>query len=682
MRCSFYVFLCSSLLLAGAWLSPATGSSFTFTTIDPPASSEASAVGINDVGQIVGQYGFVLPKGDIGFLLSGGSYTPIDPPSSTGASSATGINNGGQIVGFFSDSSANHGFLLSGGSYITLDVPGSASTVAHEINDADQIVGTYFGGGGLHGFLLAGDTYATLDVPGAVTTEARGINDAGQIVGFFSDAGGKSHGFLLSAGTYTILDVPGATDTEAAGINDVGQIVGFYFKGGPHGFLLNGSGYTTLDVPGATETFPSKINDAGEIVGAYFIAHGSDHAFLATPQAVVPGPATGLLFATGLVVLLGYGWRRRQRTASRREEPFVFATLSTLDREGPRPDNPAVRAGAGGRGDRVIDRRTFLAGTGAVLLTAPRAAEAEQTGKVFRIGILANVAITDPQGAPLWGAFIQGLRELGYIEGKNIIIKLRSSEGKYERLPELAAELVRLKVDVIVVPAPQNASAAKAATRTIPIVMAGGVDPVAEGLVTSLAHPGGNITGMTGVGPEIGGKRLELLKEAVPKMSRMAFLSNPVNPISHLYLGETTAAARSLRVQLQMLDAREPDELEKAFAAMTHGRADAALVVNDGMFLLQRTRIAALAASQRLPTMFAGREYVDAGGLMSYSPSARDSFRRAAIYVDKILKGAKPSDLPIERSTKFELVINLKTAKALGLTIPPSLLGRADEVIQ
>src|SRR5712691_3710423 len=235
-----------------------------------------------------------------------------------------------------------------------------------------------------------------------------------------------------------------------------------------------------------------------------------------------------------------------------------------------------------------MDRRAFISGVTASLL-APLAASAEQSGKVARIGILGNVPLTDPEGALLWGAFIQGLRELGYVEGQNITIEHQSSEGKYERLPGLAADLVRLKVDVIVVPAPQNARAAKEATRTIPIVMAGSVDPVADGLVTSLARPGGNITGLTGaVGPEIGGKRLELLKEAVPKVSRVAVLSNPANPSSAPFLEATKTAARSLRVQLQMLEARGPDELGRAFAGMTSERPDALFVLADGMFFLHR----------------------------------------------------------------------------------------------
>ena len=289
------------------------------------------------------------------------------------------------------------------------------------------------------------------------------------------------------------------------------------------------------------------------------------------------------------------------------------------------------------------------------LLLPPLAAGAEQAGKVFRIGILGNVPLTDPEGAPVWGAFIQGLRELGYVEGQNITIEHRSSEGKYERLPDLAAELVRLKVDVIVAPALQPPLAAKQATRTIPIVMLSAVDPVGSGLVASLARPGGNITGLTSlVGPEIAGKQLELLKEAVPKVSRVAVLWNPANPVHPLLLGEAKVAARSLGVQLQLLEARGPDEFEGAFAAMKRERAGALFVPGDGMFLLHRTRIAILVAKQGLPTMFLLREHVDAGGLMAYGASLRDNFRRAATYVDKILKGAKPADLPVEQPTKFE----------------------------
>ena len=327
-------------------------------------------------------------------------------------------------------------------------------------------------------------------------------------------------------------------------------------------------------------------------------------------------------------------------------------------------------------------RAVLLVTLGLGLLVAPLAADAEQPGKVFRIGILANVPLTDPEGARLWGAFIQGLRELGYVEGQNITIEWRVSEGKYERLPDLAAELVRLKVDVIVAPAAQNPLAAKQATRTIPIVMTGTGDPVGSGLVASLARPGGNVTGLSTLTPEIVGKQLELLKEIVPRVSRVAVLWNPTNPSHPLLLGEAKVAARSLGVQLQIPEARGPDEFEGAFAAMTRERAGALLVLTDGMFLLHQRRIMDLVATSRLPAMYGLRRQVDAGGLMAYGPSLRDSFRRAATYVDKILKGTKPGDLPVEQPTKFELVINLKTAKALGLTIPQSILIRADEVIR
>jgi len=330
----------------------------------------------------------------------------------------------------------------------------------------------------------------------------------------------------------------------------------------------------------------------------------------------------------------------------------------------------------------LITRRGFIGSLAGGLLAGPLAADAQQSGKLFRIGVLGNVPLTDPEGARVWGAFIQGLRELGYVEGRNITIEFRSSDGKYERLPELAAELVRLKVDVIVAPAGQNVVAAQRATRTIPIVMSGLTDPVGSGLVTSLGRPGGNVTGLSGFSTEIVGKQLELLKEMAPKVSRVAILWNPANQSHPLLLREAEAAARLLRVQLQTLEARGPDDFEMAFAAVTRERAGALLVAADGMFLLHRARIADLAAKTRLPAMYGLREYVDAGGLVVYGPSLRENFRRAATYVDKILKGAKPADLPVEQPTKFELVINLKTAKALGLTIPRSLLLRADQVIE
>ncbi|MFI5340198.1 MAG: ABC transporter substrate-binding protein [Candidatus Methylomirabilales bacterium] len=316
------------------------------------------------------------------------------------------------------------------------------------------------------------------------------------------------------------------------------------------------------------------------------------------------------------------------------------------------------------------------------LLLVPLATDAQEPGKVFRIGILGNVPLTDPDGARLWGAFIQGLREVGYVEGRNITIEHRFSEGQYERLPDLAADLVRLKVDVIVAPATQNVAVAKQATGTIPIVMTGSADPVGSGLVASLARPGGNVTGLSVLSPEMVGKQLELLKEIVPRVSRVAVLWNPTNTSHPLSLREAKVAARLLAVQLQTFEAQEPDDFERAFAAMTRERAGALLVLRDGMFLLHPRRIADLAAKSRLPVMYGGKDEVGNGGLVAYGPSLRDSFRRAATYVDKILKGAKPADLPVEQPTKFELVINLKTAKALRLTIPQSVLIRADEVIQ
>jgi putative ABC transport system substrate-binding protein len=316
-----------------------------------------------------------------------------------------------------------------------------------------------------------------------------------------------------------------------------------------------------------------------------------------------------------------------------------------------------------------------------VALLAPPLAAAPPPGKTVRIGILSNVPPADPGGAALWGAFMQGLRELGYVEGQNLAIEHRSSEGKYERLPELAAELVGAKVDVIVVPAPQNALAARQVTRTIPIVMAASIDPVKDGLVASLARPGGNVTGMTGfIGPEIGGKRLALLKEALPRVSRVAVLSNPTYP--YRFLDELRADAQALKVQVHMLDAREPAEVERAFTTMSKQRPDALYVVGDGAMILRRVQIVELAMRHRLPTIFTGRDDVKAGGLMSYGPSGRDTFRRAATYVDRIVNGANPGDLPVERPSRFELTMNLKTAKALGIALPPALVVRADEVFE
>jgi putative ABC transport system substrate-binding protein len=268
------------------------------------------------------------------------------------------------------------------------------------------------------------------------------------------------------------------------------------------------------------------------------------------------------------------------------------------------------------------------------------------------------------------------------VEGQDIVIESRWAEGKYERYPALAADLVRLKVDVIVAVGGRASQDAQQATRTIPIVMSVTIDPLGTGLVASLARPGGNVTGLSLMASEVVGKQLELLKEVVPKVSRVALLWNPANPGSAPQLREAEASARVLGVRLQTLEARVPQEIDSAFAAMTKERAGALVVLTDAIFMNQRRQIAELAAERRLPAVYGVREHAEAGGLIVYSANFLDLERRAATYVDKILKGAKPSDLPVEQSTKFELVINLKTAKTLGLTIPRSLLQRADEVIQ
>ncbi len=305
-------------------------------------------------------------------------------------------------------------------------------------------------------------------------------------------------------------------------------------------------------------------------------------------------------------------------------------------------------------------------------------AQAQQAKKVPRIGLL--VPGSESAFSIRTEAFRQGLRELGYVEGKNIAIEYRWAEGNLDRLPALAAELVLLKVDLIF--ASGNAArAAKSATRTIPIV-ATSADPVGTGLVASLARPGGNITGLSLLSPELSGKRLELLKETVPKLSRVAVLLNPTAANSPSDLKETQTAARSLGMQLQLLEARSPDKFDPSFSAMMREHAGALVVTTDLMFLDNRTRIVSLAAKNRLPVMYYDRSFVEAGGLMSYGADIDDLFRRAATYVDKILKGAKPADLPVEQPTKFELVINLKTAKQIGLTIPPNVLVRADKVIK
>jgi putative tryptophan/tyrosine transport system substrate-binding protein len=280
-------------------------------------------------------------------------------------------------------------------------------------------------------------------------------------------------------------------------------------------------------------------------------------------------------------------------------------------------------------------------------------------------------------------AFLRALRELGWVEGQNLIIEYRWAEGKVERLPDLAADLVRSKVDLIVAPAGSAALAAKNATSSIPIVMIFPSNPVEIGLVASLRRPGGNVTGTTSSpGPEIFGKQLQILKETIPRASRVALLRNPADQAGATQATEVKAAARSLGIRLQDVEVRGPEEFDSAFAAMARERADALLVGRDATFLVNSARVAERALKGRLPTMYSYRESVEAGGLMAYAVNMTDFIARAASYVDKILKGAKPGELPVEQPTKFELVINLKTAKALGLTIPPSLLQRADELIQ
>jgi putative ABC transport system substrate-binding protein len=316
------------------------------------------------------------------------------------------------------------------------------------------------------------------------------------------------------------------------------------------------------------------------------------------------------------------------------------------------------------------------------VLGAPLALKAQQPAKVFRVGILGTFPPTTPEGSRLQGAFLEGLRELGYMEGRNLVIERRYAEGNEDRLPELAAELVRLKLDVIVAMGGSPPYAAKGATSTIPIVFTNNGDPVGSGLVASLARPGGNVTGLSLTTPELLGKRLQLLKETVPGVSRVAVLSNPTSPMHALSLREAEVAARALHVQVQIVEARAPGELAGAFSAATKGSAGALVVLGGPLYMRERTRIAELAAKSRLPVMAAQREYAEAGSLLAYGANLRESHRRAAAYVDKILKGAKPGDLPIEEPTKFELVVNLKTARALGLTIPPTVLARADEVIQ
>jgi putative ABC transport system substrate-binding protein len=312
-------------------------------------------------------------------------------------------------------------------------------------------------------------------------------------------------------------------------------------------------------------------------------------------------------------------------------------------------------------------------------LAAPLAAEAQQATNPARVGFLGNTPLADPH--PL----AEGLRQLGWVEGRNVIIEWRYTEGNMERAPELAAELVRLKVDVIVASSPPALRAVQRATSSIPVVMTAVSDPVGTGFIASLARPGGNITGVTSAIPEgFMGKTLQLIKEAIPKTSRVGLLFNAANPLNYATASarELAAASQALKIQLHHLEIRSEDDIEKTMTAANLDGLQAVCVVGDPLTFRHRKRIHELAARHKVPTFVPTPEYVEGLALLSYGPSLKDMTRQAAVYVDKILKGAKPADLPVEQPTRYQLVINLKTAKALGLTIPPSLLGRADEVIQ
>ena len=328
-----------------------------------------------------------------------------------------------------------------------------------------------------------------------------------------------------------------------------------------------------------------------------------------------------------------------------------------------------------------MNRRGFIGALAGGLFAAPLVAAAQPTAKVYRIGFLVTATLTET--GHLLKALSEGLRELGYVEGRNVVFERRFAEGRQERLPALAVELVRLKPDILVTGSNPVIAAVKEATATIPVVMAVSRDPVGAKFIASLARPGGNITGLANdTAPEIIGKNLALLKEAVPRISRVTYLWNPVPPGAEASKNALESAARNLGVAFQPVEVRGHAELEGAFAAMVRERANGIVVAQDPVTFGSRSQVVLLAARSRLPAVYGVREFAEAGGLMSYGPNIADQFRRAAMYVDKILKGAKPGDLPIEQPTKFELVINLKTAKALGLTLPPSLLQRADQVIE
>jgi putative tryptophan/tyrosine transport system substrate-binding protein len=327
-----------------------------------------------------------------------------------------------------------------------------------------------------------------------------------------------------------------------------------------------------------------------------------------------------------------------------------------------------------------MNRRRFLLTALAGTLVVARGAEAQPAGKVYRIGYLSGASLA--ANKPFLEQFQQELRKLGYAEGQNVVIEYRWAEGNQERLPELAADLVRLKVDLIVAQASTAAQATYQATRTIPIVMVAVGDPMRLGLIASLGRPGGNVTGTASYLPELSGKPLEILTEIVPGIKRVALLWNPANPLHAGVLKDLEMAASSLGIQLQPLKIVTPEELDGVFRLAVNERASAVCILGDPMLGVHTARIATLALTVRLPSLFSTRPGADAGGLISYGPDLVVMYRRAAHQVDRILKGAKPADLPVEQPTKFELVINMKTVKALGLTIPPSLLARADQVIE
>ncbi|HYJ16586.1 MAG TPA: ABC transporter substrate-binding protein [Candidatus Limnocylindria bacterium] len=327
-----------------------------------------------------------------------------------------------------------------------------------------------------------------------------------------------------------------------------------------------------------------------------------------------------------------------------------------------------------------MSKKVLSLALSAMLLALSFPVDAQQAEKIPRIGYLNA---TSPSTSPARvEAFRQGLRELGHVEGKNIVIEFRHAEGNLDRIPSLAAELVRLKVDVIVSGGPATTRPAKEATSTIPIVMAQDNDPVATGIVASLARPGGNITGLSTLAPEISGKQLELLKEIVPKLSRVAVLGTSTISSQLQTLRELDLAAGALKVKIQYLDVLDPNAIETAFQTATKGRADALLVLQSAVMNPQREKVANLAVKNRLPAIYFQNQYMEIGGLMYYGPNTPDLFRRAATYVDKILKGRKPAELPVEQPIKFEFIVNLKTAKQIGLTIPPNVLVRADRVIR